>query len=344
MLRGILTIHTVPPSIARLTLLASSGACAIGMLQAWPLWATAFAAILPWVPIFAGEVIWTHRHYQWLSLFYVLVVTQTGHFLEHVAQMAQIHLLGLSGPNARGVFGALDIEWVHFIFNAWVIIAIPLLLRHFRRNVWLWAALVISAWHEIEHLVIMSVYLTTGKAGTPGLLSQGGLLGGGLPINRADLHFLYNLIETVPLVIAFVYQVKLSYDEALKKAFPYLPEQILRDVTQKLRTRRCAAGETILRQGDLPDRFYIITRGEVTVSRRGQSGEEVELATLSAGQYFGEIGLLSHVPRTASVRARTAVELLVLDREAFKKIVESSGATAHDLAAVVSRRLSHSPG
>jgi hypothetical protein len=55
----------------------------------------------------------------------VLVVTQTGHVFEHVAQMVQIHVLGLTGGSARGVFGALDIEWVHFIFNTWVIVLIP---------------------------------------------------------------------------------------------------------------------------------------------------------------------------------------------------------------------------
>lgn len=56
------------------------------------------------------------------------------------------------------------------------------------------------------------VYLTTGKAGTPGLLAQGGLIGGGLPIARPDLHFFYNLIETVPLVIGLVWQLHRAYN------------------------------------------------------------------------------------------------------------------------------------
>jgi hypothetical protein len=54
----------------------------------------------------------------------------------------------------------------------------------------------------------MNTYLTTGLVGTPGLLARGGLVGGGLPVGRADLHFLYNLIETVPLWIAFVDQLQ----------------------------------------------------------------------------------------------------------------------------------------
>ena len=145
-------------------------------------------------------------HDEWLVLFVVLVGSQAAHCLEHVAQMVQIHLLGLSGANARGVVGNLDIEWVHFVWNTWVIVAVVLLLIHFRTNPWLWATAVLAGWHEVEHAYILSVYVTTGVAGTPGLLSAGGLLGGGLPIGRPDLHFLYNLLETMPLVMAFTWQ------------------------------------------------------------------------------------------------------------------------------------------
>jgi len=68
------------------------------------------AALIAWIPIFTTEMVWMSRHYHWLALFYVLVITQGGHFLEHVAQMVQIHVLGLTGLAARGIFGALDIE------------------------------------------------------------------------------------------------------------------------------------------------------------------------------------------------------------------------------------------
>jgi hypothetical protein len=44
-------------------------------------------------------------------------------------------------------------------------------------------------------------------SGTPGLWSQGGAIGGGLPLSRPDLHFLYNIVETAPLVAGFFGQV-----------------------------------------------------------------------------------------------------------------------------------------
>jgi hypothetical protein len=208
-----LTMRGVP-RIVVLTALASSAGAALGILDNWPIYGIGLAVVFPWVPLFTCQSTRMYRQYKWLALFYVLVVTQGVHLLEHVAQMVQIHILGLAGPAAQGVFGPLNIEWVHFVWNTWVIVAVLVLLRHFKTNPWLWGTAVLAAWHEIEHMTIMSVYLTNGKSGTPGLLARGGLIGGGLPLSRADLHFLYNIIETVPLVSAFVYQLKHSSDES----------------------------------------------------------------------------------------------------------------------------------
>jgi hypothetical protein len=143
-----------------------------------------------------------------LVLFYALVVFQGAHLGEHIAQMVQIHLLGLSGPNAHGIVGALDIEWVHFVWNTGVIVSLFALLLAFPRNRWLWLTAVLAGWHEAEHSYILSVYLASGVSGTPGLLSQGGVIGGGLPVTRPDLHFMYNMLETLPLVIGFLDQVR----------------------------------------------------------------------------------------------------------------------------------------
>jgi hypothetical protein len=99
---------------------------------------------------------------------------------------------------------------VHFVWNTWVLIAVLVLLRPYSSNGWLRLALLLAGWHELEHAYILSVYLQTGISGTPGLLSSGGLIGGGLPLSRPDLHFLYNLVETVPLLLGFVLQVQVA--------------------------------------------------------------------------------------------------------------------------------------
>ena len=144
----------------------------------------------------------------WLALLGFLAISQTAHLFEHVAQMVQIHVLHLTGANAQGIVGMLNIEWVHFIWNAIVLVTLLVLLPHFRTNPWLIAVTPLAAWHFVEHSVMIATYIQTGVPGTPGLLSSGGLLFGGLPIARPDLHFLYNLVETVPLLAAWLVELR----------------------------------------------------------------------------------------------------------------------------------------
>ena len=144
----------------------------------------------------------------WLALLGFLAISQTAHLFEHVAQMVQIHVLHLTGANAQGIVGMLNIEWVHFIWNAIVLVTLLVLLPHFRTNPWLIAVTPLAAWHFVEHSVMIATYIQTGVPGTPGLLSSGGLLFGGLPIARPDLHFLYNLVETIPLLAAWLVELR----------------------------------------------------------------------------------------------------------------------------------------
>jgi MFS family permease len=82
-----------------------------------------------------------------------------------------------------------------------------------------------------------------------------------------------------------------------------------------------AAGATIVRAGDIGDRFYIVDSGTVRI---GLDGGEKESG---AGGYFGEIALLRDVPRTATVTAATATRLYALERADFLAAV-----TGHALA------------
>lgn len=174
---------------------------------AWPLWSVALIALMPWLPLYVRDVAHVARRNPWLALFYVVAVSQSGHVIEHAAQMIQIHVLHLPPVRSRGIFGPLDIEWVHFGWNTFILIATASLLLAYRHSKLLIAALVFAIWHQAEHTWIMSTYLTTGDAGSPGLLSAGGVIAGGLPLKRPTLHFLYNIIETTPVVAAFVSEV-----------------------------------------------------------------------------------------------------------------------------------------
>jgi hypothetical protein len=81
-----------------------------------------------------------------------------------------------------------------------------------------------AIYHEIEHIYMVSIYIRTGIAGNPGLLARGGLLGGGLPISRPDLHALYAVLEEAMLImIYFMEQRKLMQAQGLHSSFSFTP-------------------------------------------------------------------------------------------------------------------------
>jgi uncharacterized protein len=79
-------------------------------------------------------------------------------------------------------------------------------------------------------------------------------------------------------------------------------------------------GEFVVRKGERGTEMYMVVRGRVRVSDRLADGTEKVLAQLEPGAVFGEMALVSQEPRSASVMAETAAEVLRLDLEAFERI------------------------
>ena len=97
----------------------------------------------------------------------------------------------------------------------------------------------------------------------------------------------------------------------------------LTEISSRLRNiveKRFKAGDIIFRQGDYPDRLYVIGKGEVDVIRETPEKEDAILARLGKDQFFGEIGILSDAPRNATIRAVTDVEVLSIHRSYFTSL------------------------
>lgn len=119
---------------------------------------------------------------------------------------------------------------------------------------------------------------------------------------------------------------------------PLGPASIER-VARNLVPVEAGAGTVVIREGEPGDRFYVIERGEVEVSRHGEP-----LAKLGPGDFFGEIALLRNVPRTATVTASGFASLRSLDRAQFLAAVTGSPAGAVALADVMDRRIAEHDG
>lgn len=95
-------------------------------------------------------------------------------------------------------------------------------------------------------------------------------------------------------------------------------------VADALESSSFADGESIMKQGDPGNDFYIIVEGEVAVFRANSEDEEpAEIARLSVGCFFGEVALLTNRPRTATVVAMGDVRAVKLDRKAFTRVLGS---------------------
>src|SRR5262245_43966438 len=77
-----------------------------------------------------------------------------------------------------------------------------------------------------------------------------------------------------------------TYNEWVAQVFPRLSKAALADASNRMQTMRFQAGDVVIRQGDEPDRFYIIANGEVDVMRHTAEGADVHLATLGAGKFL----------------------------------------------------------
>ena len=116
--------------------------------------------------------------------------------------------------------------------------------------------------------------------------------------------------------------------------FGALPAPTLESLASSLQRVEIGAGETVFRQGDPGDRFYIVDSGEVEIEIDGR-----EANVLGSGDSFGEIALLRDIPRTATARARKETQLFALERDAFLGAVTGHAASAEAAESVVVARL-----
>lgn len=95
-----------------------------------------------------------------------------------------------------------------------------------------------------------------------------------------------------------------------------------------------AAGAVLTEEGTTGGEFYIIVTGTATVSRQGH-----KLATLGPGSFFGEVAVLTHGLRTATVTADVPMRLLRLDERRFRTLLSTAPTVSQKLMEGLAERL-----
>jgi small-conductance mechanosensitive channel/CRP-like cAMP-binding protein len=165
-------------------------------------------------------------------------------------------------------------------------------------------------------------------------------------------HFRRDRIES-PLPIRQVYQhdVKTepqAREERLQEMevrlrhipiFEPISDAEFRKVLEGMHFALYAAGETIIRQSEVGDSFFVIYSGEAEVSVEQADGSSSVVKLLRRGDYFGEMALLTGERRTATITAIAECACYVVSKELFKQVLETNPAIAEKLSTSLGSRM-----
>lgn len=108
----------------------------------------------------------------------------------------------------------------------------------------------------------------------------------------------------------------------------------LQQVAKRAEDVNVEPGKVLVSEGAAGHEFFVIVDGTAKVSRHGQA-----VATLGPGQFFGDLALLDHAPRNATVTAESPMELVVLGQREFSGLIDDVPGFAAKLLAGLAQRL-----
>ena len=124
--------------------------------------------------------------------------------------------------------------------------------------------------------------------------------------------------------------------EALSRAplFEGLAKKHLRQLASASDDLEVGAGTVLCREGHMGSEFFVIVDGDAEVTKDGK-----RLATLGAGDFFGEIALVERTPRTATVTAKTPLRFFVLTSHGFWSLLDASPGVERKVLRTLARRV-----
>ncbi len=123
------------------------------------------------------------------------------------------------------------------------------------------------------------------------------------------------------------------------RIFKSVPLEELEKLAALFRRKYYPRGVRICREGEVSNEFYILVSGQVRVLKKTESGDEIEFAYLSPGDFFGDMPLLASEPRLTSVEVVIDAEVLEITRDEFEKAIETHIPILKNLVELLSFKL-----
>ncbi|HUH04360.1 MAG TPA: cyclic nucleotide-binding domain-containing protein [Kofleriaceae bacterium] len=143
-----------------------------------------------------------------------------------------------------------------------------------------------------------------------------------LEVTRDSLHALAGELDQVGVALhQFTQERLLKNLMATNRLFKPFSRTQQRDLLRRFTNHEVPGGHDIIREGEAGTGLFVVLSGEVEVVKTGASGDKVQLATLRAGDVFGEMALIRGGPTTATVTATTLSGVLFLGRDYVERII-----------------------
>jgi CRP-like cAMP-binding protein/thioredoxin reductase/ferredoxin-like protein FixX len=119
---------------------------------------------------------------------------------------------------------------------------------------------------------------------------------------------------------------------------PRVDEALLDQVVKQSTIVSCKQNDVLIEEGATDDAVYLIRTGSVTVSRK-LNGKDTVMSYIPAGNYVGEMAMLTRAPRNATVRASVATEAIKIDSASFRALLEQQPDLKHQVESSLADRL-----
>jgi small-conductance mechanosensitive channel len=133
-----------------------------------------------------------------------------------------------------------------------------------------------------------------------------------------------------------------KFSESLQAIPSYVPinreESSQTTSTSGIALQHFAAGEKVIRQGQLDNELFIIVTGQAAMFARLETGEEIELLSLRSGEFFGEMSLFSGEPSAVTIAASNDLEVMKISAKVVNQMIDRQPSFAREIGQILEIR------